>query len=492
MTSMTVMGLDTMEEHALPEPTGGVGRLYAIAPVGLCYLDTELRYLYINEWLARIHGVPVEAHMGRTIDELFENVAAAVGQRLRDVIATGEPLIDGEVTAETPAHPGELRCYAQRYYPDKDDDGTVVGISCVVQDVTERKQADESLRRSERRLKAAQRVAKVGSWERDLVTEEGWWSDETYQIFGVGPEEQSLVHEAFLERVHPDDRRQLRRAVQRARQTGDSLDMEYRIVRPDGEVRVIHGRADVELDDAGRPTQLFGTSQDVTERVQLERELVSISERERERIGRDLHDGLGQTLVGASLSLQALAKNLGADASPYEDELSRVQAMLDASIAETRRISQLLTPIFSTGLGLSAALEELARQIDEVPGINCHSRCSFDGEVYSTEVASHLYRIAQEGIANALKHSQAENIYLNLEQIEDLLCLEVLDDGVGIGDEGARLKGLGLRSMSYRARMINGRLDVAPGERGGTRVLCTCPLQGSVIPVQDSKMGAAS
>ena len=76
MTSMTVMGLDTMEEHALPEPTGGVGRLYAIAPVGLCYLDTELRYLYINEWLARIHGVPVEAQStscSRTSQRLSDN-----------------------------------------------------------------------------------------------------------------------------------------------------------------------------------------------------------------------------------------------------------------------------------------------------------------------------------------------------------------------------------------------------------------------------------
>ena len=480
-----------MEEHALLYQTGGVERLYAIAPVGLCYLDTELRYLYINEWLARIHGIPVEAHLGKTIDELFEKVAADVGQRLRHVIETGENL-DGEVTTEAPAHPGKPRHYAYSYYPDKSDDGTVVGISCVLQDVTERKRADESLRKSERRLKAAQRVARVGSWERDLGTEEGWWSDETYRIFGVSPQQQSLIHEDFLERVHPEDRRRVARAIQRARRTGDPFDMEYRIVRPDGEVRVIHGVADVELDDGGHPIQLYGTSQDVTERVQLEREVISISERERERIGRDLHDGLGQTLVGASLSLQALAKNLRANGSPYEDELSKIQAMLDASIAETRRISQLLTPIFSTGLGLSAALEELARQIDEVPGINCHAQCSFDGEVGSSEVASHLYRIAQEGIANSLKHSQAENIYLKFEQIEDSLCLEVLDDGVGIGAEGQRFKGLGLRSMNYRARMINGRVEVVPGERGGTRVLCTCPLQGSVIPAQSSKIDEAS
>ena len=115
-----------------------VEHLYAIAPVGLCYFDTDLRFVYINQWLARINGLSAKAHLGKTIDEVLKDVAAGIVPQLRLVLQTGEPIIEGEVEAETPAHPGELRHYMHNYYPDKSKDGTVVGVSCVVQDITER------------------------------------------------------------------------------------------------------------------------------------------------------------------------------------------------------------------------------------------------------------------------------------------------------------------------------------------------------------------
>jgi PAS domain S-box-containing protein len=101
-------------------------------------MDTDLRFVYINEWLARLNGLPVEAHLGKTIDEVLKDVAAGVAPKLRHVLETGEPIIEGTVEAETPAHPGESRRYMHNYYPDKSKDGTVVGVSCVVQDITER------------------------------------------------------------------------------------------------------------------------------------------------------------------------------------------------------------------------------------------------------------------------------------------------------------------------------------------------------------------
>ena len=130
--------LSSLAGPQLSDRTAEVERLYAIAPVGLCYFDTDLRFLYINEWLARINGLPVEAHLGKSIDEVLKDVAAAVVPQLRHVLQTGEPIIEGEVQAETPAHPGESRRYMHNYFPDKNNDGTVVGVSCVVQDITER------------------------------------------------------------------------------------------------------------------------------------------------------------------------------------------------------------------------------------------------------------------------------------------------------------------------------------------------------------------
>ncbi len=130
--------LSTLDGSEPSERASEVERQYAIAPVGLCYFDTDLRFRYINEWLARIKGLPVKAHLGKTIDEVLKDVAAVVVPQLRHVLQTGEPIIEGRVEAETPAHRGESRHYMHNYYPDKSKDGTVVGVSCVVQDITER------------------------------------------------------------------------------------------------------------------------------------------------------------------------------------------------------------------------------------------------------------------------------------------------------------------------------------------------------------------
>ena len=134
--------LSTLDAPQRSEQESEVERLYAIAPVGLCYFDTDLRFLYINEWLARINGLPVDAHLGKPIDEVIEDVAVSVVPQLRQVLETGEPIVGGKVEAETPAHPGESRQYMHNYYPDRSDDGTVVGVSCVVHDITERTQPD--------------------------------------------------------------------------------------------------------------------------------------------------------------------------------------------------------------------------------------------------------------------------------------------------------------------------------------------------------------
>ena len=130
--------LSTLDGSEFSERASEMERLYAIAPVGLCYFDTDLRFRYINEWLAGINGLPVKAHLGKTIDEVIPDVAVGVVPQLRQVLQTGEPIVEGTVEAETPAHSGESRHYMHNYYPDKSEDGTVVGVSCVVHDITER------------------------------------------------------------------------------------------------------------------------------------------------------------------------------------------------------------------------------------------------------------------------------------------------------------------------------------------------------------------
>jgi diguanylate cyclase (GGDEF)-like protein len=139
-----------------------IDRLYAIAPIGLAYLDRDLRFQYINHWLASINGLPVEAHLGKRFDTLLRSIAARTASKLHQVIETGVPIIDGEVIGETPAHPGEQRCYRHSWLPDKNPSGEIVGVCCIVQDVTARKQAELTLEERNRDLKSTnEELAKV-------------------------------------------------------------------------------------------------------------------------------------------------------------------------------------------------------------------------------------------------------------------------------------------------------------------------------------------
>lgn len=139
------MVTDTVEDNALSEQSDEIERLFAFAPVGLCYYDTDLRYRYLNKWLARINGVQIEACLGKTLEEVVPILAATVAPRLRTVVETGEAIIDVEIEAETLAHPGEPRHFRNSYYPDKSKDGTVIGVCCVVQDITAQKVAELEL-----------------------------------------------------------------------------------------------------------------------------------------------------------------------------------------------------------------------------------------------------------------------------------------------------------------------------------------------------------
>jgi diguanylate cyclase (GGDEF)-like protein/PAS domain S-box-containing protein len=112
-------------------------RLHAVAQVGLCYLDTELRFLYVNPWLARINGVSAEGHLGKKLDEIMTPVAQRVAPQLGTLLQSGEPILHCEISVETPAHPAGPRSLEHSFFPDKDAAGNIVGISCVIHDVTE-------------------------------------------------------------------------------------------------------------------------------------------------------------------------------------------------------------------------------------------------------------------------------------------------------------------------------------------------------------------
>jgi two-component system, LuxR family, sensor kinase FixL len=212
------------------------------------------------------------------------------------------------------------------------------------------------------------------------------------------------------------------------------------------------------------------------ERHRLENQLLEISDREHARIGQDIHDGLCQQLVSLAFDANLLRRELAAGRRPLAKTANRLVNCLDQAISEARQLSRGLFPVRLEKDGLPSALQELARTTHD----RFKLRCTFKGEgpveIENVTLATHLYRIAQEAVSNAIKHSRASRLTITLRDHAERIELKVQDNGVGLSPAARkRATGLGLHIMEYRARSIGARLELLPAPRGGTLVSCCIP-----------------
>lgn len=238
-----------------------------------------------------------------------------------------------------------------------------------------------------------------------------------------------------------------------------------------------------------------GIIRDITDRKQLQRHILEVSSEEQRRIGRELHDGTGQELTGLSLIAVTLldlvqsVPELNADGKAVrqmsEIDFNRIcntirklnQKLADAN-RHVHQLSHGIMPVQIDAEALHSSLEELASATNMPPAVYCDFDCPGPIVISDNSTATHLYRIAQEAVNNAIRHSHAGRICISLRQIGDELVLEVSDDGIGIDEAHSRIAmarkdhGMGLRTMQYRAGMIGGVLQVERRQTGGTRVKC--------------------
>jgi PAS domain S-box-containing protein len=215
-----------------------------------------------------------------------------------------------------------------------------------------------------------------------------------------------------------------------------------------------------------------GIARDISDRKRLEREILEISDQEQLRIGQDLHDGLGQHLTGIALLAKVLSSELMEENSPQAASSGKIAALVQEAIARTRDLAHGLSPVGLEAHGLTPALQELARRTEELPGI----QCIFHGDpaVAPGEPAAnvHLYRIAQESVNNSIKHGKATKIVIKLTSDGSQGCVSIEDDGIGCAGSRIEHKGMGMRIMAYRSRMIGASLTIRHGAVKGTIVTC--------------------
>jgi len=265
--------------------------------------------------------------------------------------------------------------------------------------------------------------------------------------------------------------------------TGPVTMTECEIARLDGQpVETESIAATIAYD--GQPAVLV-VLRDITPRKELEDQVTQVSEAERQRIGQDLHDGLGQLLAGLGYLTSVLQRKLSDRGIPEAMDAATISGHLKEAIVLTRSLARGLCPVDLKADGLTAALRELAARTEETFHVPCVFRSSKPVLMHDSAVATHLYRIAQEALNNAVRHGRAKHIAIDLSLRGEELLLSVADDGVGIRSDGGAgmpsdggaVEGMGLRIMDYRARAVGGRLEIAPAAKGGTCVTCRAPLK---------------
>jgi two-component system CheB/CheR fusion protein len=240
--------------------------------------------------------------------------------------------------------------------------------------------------------------------------------------------------------------------------------------------RDFQGLAVPEFDDNQQVQTAMLICHDVTESKKLQKEVLEISAREQRRIGQDLHDGLGQLLTGIGFKVALLQQEVRDRGSFDEITLEEISGLVEGAIGLTRQLAEGLDPVTVDMRGIQDGLERLALHTEKVYGIPCSLSVEDRLPALGDAVATHVYRIAQEAVNNAVKHAEPSAVQIRLDREHDRIVLRVTDNGSGIGLGARKNGGLGLRIMDYRARMIAGEFHIMASPAGGTIVTCRFAL----------------
>ena len=343
--------------------------------------------------------------------------------------------------------------------------------------------AERSLRESEQRMSLAADAANLGIWIRDLVGDEIWATDKWRQLFGFEKWEWLDMHR-FLQRLHPEDRDTVSKALTKARETGGIYEKEFRIVLPDGQVRWIASRGRVEFDAAGKAVFMRGAALDNTARKLAEEaahdlsgRLIHAQEEEQMRLARELHDDLSQSLALLSVELEMFGQSPPAERGQISARMQEFSAQVKRLSSEVHRLSHELHPAKLEQLGLVAAMRGFCKELAMAHEMAIQFADRSVPRAVPEDTALCLYRITQEALHNVVRHSGGTAARVELAVDGGELCLAVADDGVGFDPETIRVNGsLGLVSMAERARFVHGRLSIESHPGRGTRIDVRVPI----------------
>ena len=452
--------------------------LYDFAPVGYLTLDRRGWMLEANLKAAELLGRPRQGLLGHPLATLLVNgQSSALLAHLRQVLAAGGAAGAPqrvELIMEPTGDEGERRTLLlESSLPPGNSAGKGRSGQCrsILLDITEHKQAEDALRASEARYRTVIEMSSDGFWMLDTDGRLRGVNDAYVRRSGYRREE--LLGMRIPDLDVTESEAEARTHIEKVIHAGSDL-FETQHRTKDGVVWP--AEVSTTYSDVGGGV-FYAFIRDITERKRLEQEILEVSTAEQERIGREIHDGIGQQLTGLTLLASGIERRLAAAGHSGEAAaVAGLQVHLQAALDEVRLLARGLSPVEIDPQGLANALSQLAGQVRAVSGIDCRYEGAWDVQVADNVQALHLYRLAQEAVQNAVKHGAPVTVAVGLEQDADELVLTVRDDGIGIADAPERAPGLGLHIMQYRAGILGGRCTFGPARGGGTLVRCKVPL----------------
>src|SRR5262249_33632174 len=389
--------------------------------------------------------------------------------------------------------------------PIKGSKGEIVGISKIARDITKQKQTERRLAEQARLLDLTNEAILVRD-SRDRIT---YWNHGAKELYGYSAEEAlGKVTHKLLQTKHSEPLDQIQKKFERAGRWNGELTHTSK----DGQKIVVMSHWALDRDELGRRGHVLETNTDITQRKHaevalqrsrdvleklvekrtralqianaeltgeverrkgLEGEILTISDREQQRLGQELHDGLCQHLTAVAFMARSVALRLTNHRVIDAADIEKIAELVNTAAIDTRNLSRALHRIDIDAAGFADALRDLVdREIWKIP---CRLEVSPSFHIEHDAAAAQLYRIAREAVINANKHAKARQIVIKLERLGQQMILRVTDDGIGVSEELQLKRGLGFHIMNYRAELIGGRLEIDSPKNGGTRVSCYWP-----------------
>lgn len=458
-----------------------------------------------NESAERIFGYEAKEILGKSILTLIPEDRHPEETEILRKIRRGES-IDHYQTSRR-RKDGRLVDVSLTISPIRDAKGAIVGVSKIARDITKQQRIEQRLAEQARLLDLSNDAILV----RDVKDRIIYWNHGATEVYGYGPGEAvgKVTHE-LLRTEHPESRKSIRKKLLReGRWAGELVH-----TRKDGTKITVASRWVLDRDESGRPTSILETNNDITlrknalkelerskrlleqlvdkrtkalraanteleneiaRRQGLEGQILEISDREQQRLGQELHDGLCQQLTAIGFLARATALRLKDHRVVEVDDLEKIAQLINGSVNDARKIAYDLHKEQIDAAGLEDALRDLTER--KIWNTRCRFHCEGELNVEGDRLASEIFRILREAIVNANKHSRATEIVLEARRRKRELVFSVTDNGVGLNGFGRKHRGgLGFHIMQYRAQSIGARLALESLRRRGTRLSLHLPL----------------